>query len=146
MISNPEPDTYGPYARASLLADYAELLALKDQPVRRATVTDFLADNEVGWDLDLIQSPGNDHPDGRDGLAEHNEEADERASIVFRQIEERRKILAEHYPFRIAGGEVSIDPGVDRESNAYVAVLALTVAHAFEVASPTPRMSSSRRR
>lgn len=138
MISNPEPDTYGPYARASLLADYVELLALKDHPVRRATITDFLADNEVGWDLDLIQAPGNDHPDGRDSLAEHNEVADERASIVFRQIEERRKALAEHYPFRIAGGEVSIDPGVDRESNAYVAVLALTVAHAFGVASPSP--------
>ena len=138
MISSPDPDTYGPYARASLLADYVELLALKGQPVSRETVADFLADNEVGWDLDLIQAPVNDHPDRRDGLAEHNEVADERASIVFRQIEERRKVLAEHYPFRIADGQVSIDPGVNRESNAYVAVLALTVAHAFGVASPSP--------
>ena len=113
-----DSNIYGRYARASLLADYVELLALKGQPVSRETVADFLADNEVGWDLDLIQAPGNDHPNERDGLAEHNEVADERASIVFRQIEERRKVLAEHYPFRIAGGQVSIDPGVDRESNA----------------------------
>ena len=139
MISNPQPDTYGPYARASLLADYAELLALKGRPVRRTTVADFLADNEAGWNLDLIQGPGHGHPDERmDGLAERVEVADDRASIVFEQLDERRDALAEHYPFRIAGGQVSIDPGVDRESNAYVAVLALTVAHAFGVASPSP--------
>ena len=138
MIRIHDSNIYGRDARASLLADYVELLALKGQPVSRETVADFLADNEVGWDFDLIQAPGNDHPDEGDGLAEHNELADERASIVFRQIEERRKVLAEHYPFRIADGQVSIDPGVDRESNAYVAVLALTVAHAFGVAAPTP--------
>ena len=139
MISNPQPDTYGPYAKASLLADYAELLALKGRPVRRATVADFLADNEPGWNLDLIQSPRNGHPDERmDGLAERVEVADDRASVVFEQLDERREALAEHYPFRIAGGQVSLAPGVDRESNAYVAVLALTVAHAFRVASPSP--------
>ena len=29
MIRSPDPDVYGQYARASLLADYVELLALK---------------------------------------------------------------------------------------------------------------------
>ena len=139
MISSPEPDTYGRYARASLLADYVELLALKGQPVRRATVADFLADNEAGWDLDLIQAPRNEHPGERaDDLAERNDLADERASIVFQQLDERLHVLVDQYPFQIADEQVSLDPGVDRESNAYVAVLSLTIAHAFQVESPSP--------
>ena len=138
MIRSPDPDVYGQYARASLLADYVELLALKGQPVSRETVTDFLADNEVGWDLDLIQAPGNDRPgESTDDLAERVAVADERASIVFRQLDERRRVLANRYPFEIAGDRISIDQDVDPESNAYVAVLALTIAHAFQVNSPS---------
>lgn len=139
MISSPEPDTYGRYARASLLADYVELLALKGQPVRRATVADFLADNEAGWDMELIRTPENEYPGERaDDLAERIDVADERASIVFRQLDERHHVLADQYPFEIADDRVSLDPGVERESNAYVAVLALTIAHAFRVESPSP--------
>ena len=138
MISSPEHDTYGPYAQASLLADYAELLALKGRPVRRATVADFLADNEGGWNLELIQPSENDRPDEQaDDLAERVEVADDRASIVFEQLHERCEALAERYPFRISGEQVSLAPGVDRESNPYVAVLALTVAHAFGVVPPS---------
>ena len=138
MISSPEPDTYGPYARASLLADYVELLALKGQPVRRATVADFLADSGAGWDLELIQPAENDDPDGQmDGLAERIAVADERASIVFHQLDERHHVLTDHYPFEIADDEISLGPDVDHESNAYVAVLALTIAHAFQVATPS---------
>ena len=138
MISSPEPDTYGPYAQASLLADYVELLALKGQPVMRATVADFLADNEAGWNFELIQPPGNGRPgESTDDLAERIDVADERASIVFRQLDERRRVLADRYPFEIAGHQVSIDQDVDPESNAYVAVLALTIAHAFQVNSPS---------
>ena len=50
VITAPELNTYGPYARASLLADYVELLALKGLSVRLATLADFLADN--GWNLE----------------------------------------------------------------------------------------------
>ena len=138
MISSPEPDTYGPYARASLLADYVELLALKGQPVMRATVADFLADNEAGWNLDLIQPTGNGRLGGStDDLAERVAVADERASIVFHQLDERRRVLADRYPFEIAGDQIFIDQDIDPESNAYVAVLALTIAHAFQVKSPS---------
>ena len=139
MITSPEPDTYGPYARASLLADYVELLALKGQPVRRATVVDFLSDNDAEWDLELIQAPRNDRSDEQAvDLAKRIDVADERASIVFRQLDERRRVLADRYPFEIAGDQVSLGPGVDPKSNAYVAVLALTIAHAFRVESPSP--------
>ena len=135
MISSPEPDTYGQYARASLLADYVELLALKDQPVRRATVADFLADN--AWNLELVLPAHGEAPlpEQHDALAERLDDADEAASIVFRQLDERRHILADSYPFQIAGDQVSISRDVDREASAYVAVLALTVAHAFDVPS-----------
>ena len=139
MISSPEPDTYGQYARASLLADYVELLALKGQPVRRATVADFLSDNDAEWDLELIQASGNDRSDEQAvDLAKRIDVAGERASIVFHQLDERRRVLADRYPFKIARDqEVSIDQDVDPESNAYVAVLALTIAHAFQVNSPS---------
>ena len=135
VISSPEPDTYGQYARASLLADYVELLALKGQPVRRATVADFLADS--AWNLELILpiEGGAPPPEQHDALSERLDDADEAASIVFRQLDERRNILADRYPFEIEGDLVSIGRGVDREASAYVAVLALTIAHAFNVRS-----------
>lgn len=134
VITAPELNTYGPYARASLLADYVELLALKGQSVKRATLADFLADN--GWNLELIQSPESDHPDGelRD-LSERLDQAYEVSSVVFRQMYERRDVLAERYPFEITDDAIALDRGVDLETSAYTAVLALTIAHAFSVNS-----------
>ena len=134
MIRAPEPDTYGPYARASLLADYVELLALKGQPVKRATLADFLADN--GWNLELIQSSDSERVDGESSvLSERLDEAHEVASVVFRQMDERRDVLAARYPFEITDDEIVLDRGVDLETSAYTAVLALTIAHAFSVNS-----------
>ena len=132
MIRAPEPDTYGPYARASLLADYLELLALDGHPVRRTTLADFLADN--GWNLELIQSPESDQPDGelRD-LSERLDQAHDVASVVFRQMYERRDVLAERYPFSITDDAIVLDRGVDLEASPYAAMLTLTIAHAFSV-------------
>ena len=137
MIGTPELNTYGPYARASLLADYMELLALQGQPVKHATLADFLADN--GWKLrhlDLIQSPENDDPEEESAvLADQLDEAQEVASIVFRQIEERRDVLDGRYPFEITGDAVALGTHVDVRASVYAGVLALTVAHAFKVGS-----------
>ena len=134
MIAAPELNTYGPYARASLLADYVELLALKGDPVKRATLADYLADND--WNLGLIQSPESDRVDAESSdLSEQLDEAQEVASVVFRQIDERREVLAERYPFEVTNDAVALDCRVDLEANAYAAVLALTIAHAFGVSS-----------
>ena len=134
MITAPELNTYGPYARASLLADYVELLALKGQPVKRATLADFLADN--GWNLELIQSPESDRVDGElRELSEQLDEAHEVASVVFRQMDERHDVLAERYPFDITDDAVALDCRVDLEASAYAAVLSLTIVHAFSVNS-----------
>ena len=134
MITAPELNTYGRYARASLLADYVELLALKGQPVKLASLADFLAANR--WNLELIQSPESDHPDGElRELSERLDEAHEVASVVFRQMDERRDVLAERYPFEITDDAIALDCRVDLEASAYTAVLALTIAHAFSVNS-----------
>ena len=134
VIQAPELNTYGPYARASLLADYVELLALKGQPVRRAILADFLADN--GWNLALIQSPESDPRDGElTALSEQIDEAHEVASVVFQQMNERRYVLADRYPFEITDYAVALCSRVDLEASAYAAVLALTIAHAFNVRS-----------
>lgn len=136
MITSPEPDIYGQYARASLLADYVELIALQGQPVRRSTVADFLSDTDDTWDLGLIRPVESGLPDEESrGLGVQIDKAQEDASIVFRQMAERNYILADRYPFEISGDIVSFARDVDRESNPYVAVLALTVAHAFNVPS-----------
>ena len=139
MIPTPDPDTYGQYARASLLADYVELLVvLNRQPVRRATVADFLADSS--WDMELIQLPQQDLPDEQSGsMSEDIEEARDGASIVFEQMKERSSMLGCRYPFTITddGGEVLPPfPGLNPESNPYVSILMLTIAHAFKVESP----------
>jgi len=120
-----------------LLADYVELLALKGEPVRRATLADFLADND--WRLDhfkLIQSPESDHLDGESGvLSDQLDEADEMASIVFRQMDERRDVLADQYPFEVTDETVTLSSHIELDTNAYTVVLALTIAHAFQVDS-----------
>lgn len=134
MITAPELNTYGPYARASLLADYVELLALKGQQVKLAILADFLADN--GWNLELIQSPEDDRLDGDSiPLSEQLDDAHEVASIVFKQIDERRQVLSERYPFELTDDVVSLDTSVNVEASAYAAVLALTITHAFNVTS-----------
>ena len=134
MIANLEPDLYGPYARASLIADYVELLALKN-PVHRGTVVDFLSDSN-GWDLGLMQESEDNSPDYQEtALAERHDQAQEKADIVFDLMKERCCTLAERYPFAITDGMVSCDPNIDYESSPYLAILSLTIAHAFKVSS-----------
>jgi len=130
VISAPELNTYGRYARASLLADYIELLALKGQAVKLTTLADFLADNN--WNLELIQLPEFDHPSAdSEFLSDQLDEAHEVASAVFRQIDERRDVLAERYPFEVTDGAIVLKCRVDLNTSAYAAVLALTITHAF---------------
>ena len=137
-----ERDAYGPYAQASLLADYAELLALKGQPASRADIADFLSDND--WcRLERVQSAKSRFDDDEKSVAslDQCEDADDAASIVFDQIDERLDVLADLYPFVITNDALSIRsdlipdscPFID--SNPYIAMLMLTVAHAFRVKS-----------
>jgi len=138
-MRGPEPDTYGQYARASLLADYAELLALRGERVRRSLIADFLAD--AGWRLELIigsEGPGasraHELEDDEEGsLSERRDAADEQAEIVFAQLAERLEILGERYPFSATAETLDLRAGKDPCEEPYVALLALTVAHAFRL-------------
>ena len=116
-----------------MLADYVELLALNGRPVRRATVADFVADND--WNFELIQPADADQHayDEVDGLPEQLDAAHEAAAVVFQQIYERRDPLPGHYPFEITDDVVSLAQDVAVEASGYVAVLALTIGHAFNV-------------
>ena len=135
MIARLEPDIYGRHARASLLADYVELLALKRKghEVKRPIVADFLADND--WNLELIDLPADGRSD--DGLATtlagRRDDAGSAASIVFDQLMERHDVLMGRYPFEVSERGVSLRSDFDYELNSYVATLALTIAHAFDV-------------
>ena len=125
-----EPDMYGQYARASLLADYVELLALKGGEVKQALVADFLADND--WNLQLIEE-ANGELRTTASLAEKRDRAGENAGIVFEQIAERSDFLRTRYPFAISKHGISLVQGVKVEESSYVALLTLTIAHAFGV-------------
>ena len=136
MIGGLEPDTYGQYARASLLADYVELLALKrkGRGVRKSIVADFLADNN--WNLELIDLPADGQPDDRltTTSSQRRDDAGSAASIVFDQITERHDVLTQqNYPFDVSAHGVSLRSDFDHESSPYVAALAITIAHAFGV-------------
>ncbi len=134
MITASDLNTYGRYARASLLADLVELLALKGEPVKRAVLADFLADTSL--DFELIQSAESDTADSdATPLSERLDGAHESASVVFEQINERHNVLACRYPFETTGETVTYNGSVDFEESAYIAVLAITLAHAYSVQS-----------
>ena len=147
MISSPEPDTYGPYARASLLADYMELLALKGQSVRRATVADFLADSGSEWNLELIQPLTNGLPDEQlNDLSERLALADDRASIAFGSWRSDVIFWRRFIPSRSRMMRSHLTQTWITKPTLMWHVLALTIAHAFHVASPSRRRFYSSRR
>ena len=100
-------------------------------------MSDFLVDNE--WNLELIRPSESDTilSERQDSLSERLDGSDEASSIVFRQLDERKQILSDLYPFEISGDLIEFGRNVDREASTYVAVLALTIAHAFNVTSPS---------
>ena len=131
MISSPEPNTYGQYARTSLIADYVELTALK-QTVKRGIVAEFLAD--TGWDLELIVPSEDSSADqSTTALNEQIDNAQFMASVVFEHMDERSRILGNRYPYALADDLVTLKDGTDLESSPYLAMLSLTIAHAFNV-------------
>lgn len=137
-IASPEPDTYGQDARASLLADYVELLALKGGEVKQTIVADFLAEND--WNLQLIEE-ANGEFEPPASFAEKRDAAGEDAGIVFEQIAERREVLSTRYPFVSSEDGISLRQGVNVEESVYVALLTITIAHAFGV-RPTDYVAS----
>ena len=129
MTIEPDPDWYGTYARRSALADYLELLALKERSWSIEDLADRIRDSR--WTRMLgerIAIPAD--PDDDDGhIAAEIDEALERAQDVIAVIAER-VAATDVYPFKVnESGRLSYQ-GSDPATNSYVRLLAITVAHA----------------
>ena len=116
-------DAYGTYARASALADFLELLAIQKQSMTRASLLDLIHDNS--WTLRAAENfsiPGEDPS------------ADDEGERVFNLIDERVAILGDRYPFKTDNaGRLTFK---NKSPRCYLALLALTVAHAYKLRTP----------
>ncbi|MFJ2368366.1 hypothetical protein [Microbacterium sp. NPDC087665] len=130
-----ELDRYGKFARASALADYLEILAIRNGS---ALVVDLeVSLNRAGWykarrgmftiDPD-IEPDDVETLEGADGT-ESPDDPDwpEWATAVLLQ---RKAILGDRYPFQIERGSVTALS--DWCGSDYVRLLALTAAHAYK--------------
>jgi len=125
MIS-PDFDTYGKFARGSLLADYCELLALRGSGPTAAQLAAYIEDND--WDLrPLILRSGQER---QEAVAPDPEEA---ADAIFEFIEARRQVLGDGYPFQVMHGHLAVSGGQDLTHNSYLALLAVATVHAYKV-------------
>lgn len=118
-------DAYGLEARGSALADYLELLAISGHQLSRANFVAFIEDAD--WNINAhenIAIPG-----------QHDDDLEEPDERVYNLIYERRAILGDRYPFALdAADRITYQP-LDGQ-DFYVPLLALTAAHAYNIATP----------
>jgi len=141
-LIEPRKDAYGIEADTTHLADYLELLALTGRPLRRADLSDFLADNN--WvvrsrELYHAASPGlpgsepaEDDLDGDLGVSP----PDDAAGRVFDLLIAREELLGDRYPFVSDSVQLSVREPLTDVHRLYLALLAITVAHHYDVSSP----------
>lgn len=128
----PDIDAYGSLARASSLADYIELLALRKKGCTREQLADLVEDR---WNLKrkgMVFVPGEDlDEDGSDGYAEQ----------AFSCLDERSDLLGDKYPFEFAGPRLKLRGSVDPTLDPYISLLSITLAHAFRIhTAPGPEL------
>lgn len=135
----PTIDAYGRYARASNLADHLELLCLLGQGLNRKGLADVISDRawiakmEEHFDVPTPAPRGEfEDPSEEEAAATADEPGTVQADRVFDRLEERAELLGEHYPFTI-GEELRLRDGVDPRRSPYVALLAITLAHAHKL-------------
>lgn len=136
----PDVDVYGTHARASSIADFLELLALRGARLRRATIADYIGD--VAWgsrvhETFLSPEAGADAPDENgEGLGSDAEEA---AARIYSLLAQRAECLGSWYPFQVDAGDESLEVR-DSTPTPYLALLGITIAHAFGIdTGPNPR-------
>lgn len=135
----PTIDAYGRYARASNLADHLELLCLLDEGLNRNGLADVISDRawiakmEELFDIPKPPPRGEfEDPSEEEAAATADEPGTVQADRVFDVLGERAELLGEHYPFEI-GEELELRDGVDPRNSPYVALLAITLAHAHKL-------------
>jgi hypothetical protein len=136
----PTIDAYGRYARASNLADHLELLALQGKQLSLTALADLVSDRSWIARLDELFEGGTLKPRG--DFEEPLEEEDEgtgdqpgvtQASRVFDILDERSDLLKDLYPFVVADDLRMREGFSDPRESPYVALLAITLAHAHEI-------------
>ncbi len=128
----PSIDAYGTYARASALADFVELWALQQRPKSRSDIADYIDDN--GWSA-IVRETFAIAGDRRDSDWDDDDlgpDAESAASRVFSQVEARQAYLGSDYPFSFDNESGYLTPA-DASPCPYLALLALTIAHAYRV-------------
>lgn len=115
-------DRYGRLVRPSYLADYMELLALRGLKSTIAQIGDMIEDR---WALkrEIITIPEDDP----------EESVENYTHSAFMCLLERRYILGDAYPFIVHESHIEAKPGLDLKASPYVALLALTLAHAYNI-------------
>ena len=115
-------DRYGKLVRRSYLADYMELLALRGLKSTVAQIGDMIEDR---WGLkrEIIITPDDDPEESVESYTEG----------AFACILERREVLGDAYPFIVRKSHIECKPELDIYASSYVALLALTLAHAYKI-------------
>lgn len=122
-LIDPRIDVYGKDGRTGALADLIEFRAIKSHGMAVADLADLI--NNLGWTTKPTRQiiTGNPEDEDSDSLAEQ----------TFSLLDERREVLGDRYPFRVAFGQLRVKDGFDLVTSPYVAVLAITIAHAWNV-------------
>ncbi len=132
----PNPDWYGTYARHSALADYLELASIAGYVYAREDLADLIRDS--GWTNRLRERMHDTSQDGYvDGdLAAENDEASLRAGETIELLVERQEMLETRYPFDLDDRLRLEFRGRSDQTDPYLAILAISVAHATKLDTP----------
>jgi hypothetical protein len=134
-------DAYGTYARHSALADYGEVVAWRQGSFAEATLADLIRDNAWVRRLgDLMRLPDDQVEEEaveaaaeEDGGGMDDEPWGAAASEVFDLLRDRADTLGDSYPFTVTEVLERREP-TGTHAELYLALLALTVSHAYDVA------------
>lgn len=120
----PNVDAYGGHSRAGALADYLEVNALKGRYITSAELEDIAS--EQGWsrkERRMILVEGDD-PESDPALW---------SEMAFAEVDARIDILGREYPFELVTGALRYAGPPDPRDSIYVALLAVTVVHAWDL-------------
>lgn len=126
-------DAYGTYGDATCMADFLELLALKNKSITEARLADAIADSSLehwtvrpsDWFIDAGQT--------RDEKLDETDSS-ESSERVFAQLAQRETILGDRYPFRLVRGRPEYVSAAAPSASPYCALLGITTVHAYKLA------------
>ena len=129
----PNVDAYGTYARVSALADFLELVAVDGSRLSRGNTADYIGD--LSWQSllkELFLSADNEAASSEVYSEEPSGGTEEAAERVFDLLGHRSECLREQYPFHVDAEEGWLQ-GIDSAPSPYLALLGITIAHAFSI-------------